>query len=317
VTEHLVRMGAQVRAFVYYNSFNSWGWLDESPDDIKRALDVLRRRHPRTHTASAPAVKGLRRRHAPGSADRDSLFVPLADTYVDTNVKGTLNIVQGRARTGGRARRAHVDQRGLRTARSVPIDESHRAQGQSPYSASKIGRRPDRAQLLPRVRDAGRHARPFNTYGPRQSARAVIRRSSRRSLPGRGKSGSARWRRPAISTTSATRSAGMVALASCEQAVVKVVNLGSNFEISIGDTARLIARLIEREVEFVSDEERLRPEAERGRALVGGQLARANAHRMEPAYAGLGGSSAGLRETIDWFRDPANLRRYKAGLYNI
>jgi len=316
VTEHLVRMGAQVRAFVYYNSFNSWGWLDESPDEIKRALDVfagdIRDPHGvRTAVKGCDVVMHL----AALIAIPYSYHSP--DTYVDTNVKGTLNIVQA-ARELGVERVVHTSTSEVYgTARSVPIDESHPLQGQSPYSASKIGADQIAVSFFHAFATPVAIARPFNTYGPRQSARAVIP-----TIITQIASGSRQVRLGAMAPTRdfnhvSDTVRGMVALASCEQAIGKVVNLGNNFEISIGKTAQLIARLMKREVEFVSDEERLRPEgSEVERLWADNSLARALTG-WTPAYAGLDGFERGLHETIDWFRDPANLRRYKAGLYNI
>jgi NAD(P)-dependent dehydrogenase (short-subunit alcohol dehydrogenase family) len=198
VTEHLVRMGAQVRAFVYYNSFNSWGWLDESPDDIKRALDVfagdIRDPHGvRTAVKGCDVVMHL----AALIAIPYSYHSP--DTYVDTNVKGTLNIVQA-ARELGVERVVHTSTSEVYgTARSVPINRPIR----------RARSAPTRSRSASSTRSRRRSPSPDRSTPTGRDSRHALssRRSSRRSLPGRGKSGSARWRRPAISTTSATRSA--------------------------------------------------------------------------------------------------------------
>jgi NAD dependent epimerase/dehydratase len=239
------------------------------------------------------------------------------DTYVDTNVKGTLNVVQA-ARELGVERVVHTSTSEVYgTARFVPIDESHPLQGQSPYSASKIGADQIAMSFFHSFATPVVVARPFNTYGPRQSARAVIPTIITQIASG--------MREIRLGATTPTRDfnyvsdtvRGLADLAACQDAVGQVVNLGSNYEISIGDTARTIAGIMRREVEFVSDQQRLRPPgSEVERLWADNSLAR-SLTGWTPAYAGLGGFERGLRETVDWFTDPANLRRYKATLYNI
>jgi NAD dependent epimerase/dehydratase len=316
LSEHLVREGAEVRAFVYYNSFNSWGWLDDSPDEIKRALDVFAGDVRDPHGVRS-AVKGcdVVLHLAALIAIPYSYHSP--DTYVDTNVKGTLNVVQA-ARELGVERVVHTSTSEVYgTARFVPIDESHPLQGQSPYSASKIGADQIAMSFFHSFATPVVVARPFNTYGPRQSARAVIPTIITQIASG--------MRQIRLGATTPTRDfnyvsdtvRGLADLAACQRAVGQVVNLGSNYEISIGDTARTIAGIMGREVEFVSDEQRMRPAAsEVERLWADNSLAR-SLTGWTPAYAGLEGFERGLRETVDWFSEPANLRRYKATLYNI
>lgn len=316
LTEHLVRAGHDVRAFVYYNSFNSWGWLDESDEDIRRSLDVfagdVRDPHGvRTAMKGCDVVMHL----AALIAIPYSYHSP--DTYVDTNVKGTLNVVQA-ARELGVERVVHTSTSEVYgTARFVPITEEHPLQGQSPYSASKIGADQMATSFHLSFGTPVAVIRPFNTYGPRQSARAVIPTIITQIAAGA--------RQIRLGATHPTRDfnfvhdtvRGFVAIAESDAAVGRVVNIGSNFEVSIGETARLIARVMERDIDIVGDEERLRPAgSEVERLWADNRLARELAG-WEPEYAGLAGLERGLRETVAWFREPAHLARYKAGRYNI
>lgn len=316
LTEHLVRSGVNVRAFVYYNSFNSWGWLDDSAPDIRNALDVF--------------AGDIRDPHGVRTAMKDCdvvlhlaalIAIPYSyhspDTYVDTNVKGTLNVVQA-ARDLGVERVVHTSTSEVYgTARFVPITEAHPLQGQSPYSASKIGA----DQMALSFHDAFATPvsviRPFNTYGPRQSARAVIPTIITQIAAGA--------RQLKLGALHPTRDfnyvedtvKGFVAVAECDAAMGRVINVGSNYEISVGDTARLIAEIMGREVEFISDDQRLRPAAsEVERLWADNQLAR-ELTGWAPAYPGVEGLRRGLERTIDWFQQPGNLGRYKAGIYNI
>ncbi len=314
--EHLVAEGAEVRAFVFYNSFNSWGWLDDADERVKRSLDVfagdIRDPHGvRRAMQGCDAVMHL----AALIAIPYSYHSP--DTYVDTNVKGTLNVVQA-ARELGLERVVHTSTSEVYgTARFVPITEDHPLQGQSPYSASKIGADQIALSFQRSFDTPVAVIRPFNTYGPRQSARAVIP-----TIITQLASGARRLELGALHPTrdfSHVRDTvrGFVSVAECDAAVGQVVNLGSNFEISIGDTARLIARLMRRDVEFASDAQRLRPAASEVERLWADNTRARELAGWTPEYAGAAGFERGLRETIDWFGVPQHLRRYKAGLYNV
>jgi NAD dependent epimerase/dehydratase len=239
------------------------------------------------------------------------------DTYVDTNVKGTLNVVQA-ARDLSVERVVHTSTSEVYgTARFVPITEEHPLQGQSPYSASKIGADQIAQSFFLSFQTPVATIRPFNTYGPRQSARAVIPTIITQIAAGMDsiKLGAVHPTRDFNYVRDTVR--GFCAVAECDAAVGKVLNIGSNYEISVGDTARLIAELMGRPVEFTSDEQRMRPAgSEVERLWADNQLARDLAG-WAPEYGGIEGLRRGLRETIDWFTDPANLGRYKAGAYNI
>ncbi|MBX9268147.1 NAD-dependent 4,6-dehydratase LegB [Chromobacterium violaceum] len=316
LVEHLVRQGADVRAFVYYNSFNSWGWLDQSPEDIRRSLDVfagdIRDPHGvRTAMQGCDVVLHL----AALIAIPYSYHSP--DTYIDTNVKGTLNVVQA-ARELGVERVVHTSTSEVYgTARFVPITEAHPLQGQSPYSASKIGADQIAQSFFLSFETPVTTIRPFNTYGPRQSARAVIPTIITQIASGMDeiKLGAIHPTRDFNFVQDTVR--GFCAVAECDAALGKVINVGSNYEISIGDTARLIAELMGRDVRFTSDEQRMRPAgSEVERLWADNRLARELAG-WQPEYDGIDGLRRGLKETIDWFTEPSNLGRYKAGNYNI
>lgn len=316
LTEELIRRGHKVRAFVYYNSFNSWGWLDQAPDEIKKKLDVfsgdIRDPHGvKTAMQGCDVVLHL----AALIAIPYSYHSP--DTYIDTNVKGTLNIVQA-ARELGVTKVIHTSTSEVYgTARFVPITEEHPLQGQSPYSASKIGADQIAMSFYSSFETPVAIVRPFNTYGPRQSARAVIPTIITQLANGirKIKLGSLHPTRDFNYITDTV--AGFIGVAESDLSVGEVINIGSNYEISIGETVALIADIMGVDVEIETDDMRLRPDkseverlwADNGKALelVGWQ----------PAYAGKNGLRKGLIETIEWFANPANLACYKADRYNI
>ncbi|MFY3137536.1 NAD-dependent 4,6-dehydratase LegB [Achromobacter xylosoxidans] len=316
LTETLIARGYDVRAFALYNSFNSWGWLDQSPKHIREKLDVFSGdiRDPHGVKAAMQGCDAVLHLAA-------LIAIPFSyhspDTYVDTNVKGTLNVLQA-ARELGVKRVIHTSTSEVYgTARFVPITEEHPLQGQSPYSASKIGA--DQLAYsfyasfdLPVV-----IARPFNTYGPRQSARAVIPTIITQIANGQ--------RQIKLGAVSPTRDfnfvkdtvSGFIAALEGTGGLGEVVNFGSNFEISIGDTAKLIAEVMGEEIEIVTDEARLRPENSEVERLWAANAKAKALFNWEPTYAGRNGFKRGLEETAQWFKDPANLAAYKADRYNI
>lgn len=316
LTETLVKAGRDVRAFVLYNSFNSWGWLDHLPAEIRDGLDVFAGDIRDPHGVKQ-AMKGCDEVLHLAALIAIPYSYHSPDTYVDTNVRGTLNVLQA-ARELGVRRMIHTSTSEVYgTAKFVPITEDHPLQGQSPYSASKIGA--DQLAYsfyssfdLPVV-----IARPFNTYGPRQSARAVIPTIITQIASGQ--------RQIKLGATSPTRDfnyvrdivGAFIAALDSDKGVGEVVNFGSDYEISIGETVELIAEVMDAKIEIISDAERLRPansEVERLRA--------SNAKARElfgwsPKFGGRDGFKRGLVETAKWFTDPTNLARYKATSYNI
>lgn len=316
LTEALVRQGHDVRAFVLYNSFNSWGWLDQCAADVKGHFEVFSGDIRDPHGVKE-AMKGcdLVLHLAALIAIPYSYHSP--DTYVDTNIKGTLNVLQA-ARELGVSRLVHTSTSEVYgTARFVPITEAHPLQGQSPYSATKIAA--DQLAYsfhasfgLPVV-----IVRPFNTYGPRQSARAVIPTIITQIASG--------MREIRLGATSPTRDfnyiddtvAGFIAAMDSNRGLGDVVNFGSNFEISIGDTVRLISEVMDREITVVTDEQRLRPADSEVERLWADNRKAEELFGWRPAYAGRDGLRRGLEQTVSWLSDRANLTRYKADTYNI
>ena len=316
LTEALVRQGYDVRAFVLYNSFGSWGWLDSVSDEIKSSIDVFSGdiRDPngvRAAMSGCDAVLHL----AALIAIPYSYHSP--DTYIDTNVKGTLNILQA-ARDLSVSRVIHTSTSEVYgTARFVPITEQHPLQGQSPYSASKIAADQLAYSFFASFDLPVVIARPFNTYGPRQSARAVIPTIMTQIANGSRhlKLGSIHPTRD-FNFVSDTVSAFIAALKS-SVGLGEVVNFGSNFEVSIGDTVKSIAEVMGVEVEIETDENRLRPEKSEVERLWADNKKAFELFGWSPSYGGKDGFHRGLMETAKWFTDPSNLARYKAGLYNI
>lgn len=316
VVETLVRQGHDVRAFVLYNSFGSWGWLDHAAPDVKGRFEVfagdIRDPHGvRTAMKGCDIVLHL----AALIAIPYSYHSP--DTYVDTNIKGTLNVVQA-ARELGVRRVVHTSTSEVYgTARFVPITEDHPLQGQSPYSASKIGADQIALSFHASFGTPVTVLRPFNTYGPRQSARAVIPTVITQLAAGKRsiKLGSLHPTRD-FSFVRDT-AAGFIAAATADSAVGEVINIGSGFEISIGDTARAIADVMGVELEISTDEQRLRPEKSEVERLWAGTEKAARLMNWTPAYGGLEGFKRGLAETVEWFRQPVNLAGYKHDIYNI
>jgi len=316
LVEHLLNKGCDVKAFVCYNSFNSWGWLDAVDSDILRGVEVFSG-DIRDSNGVRTAMKGcdVVMHLAALIAIPYSYHSP--DTYVDTNIKGTLNIVQA-AREFGVERVVHTSTSEVYgTARFVPITEAHPLQGQSPYSASKIGADQIAQSFFHAFETPVATIRPFNTYGPRQSARAVIPTIITQIASGldKIKLGAIYPTRDFSYVQDTVR--GFVAVAECDAAVGRVLNVGSNYEISVGDTAKLIAELMGQKVEFTSDEQRLRPAgSEVERLWADNTLARELAG-WTPLFQGVDGLSRGLQATIEWFSNPSNLSRYKVGIYNI
>ncbi|GFO59053.1 NAD-dependent dehydratase [Geomonas silvestris] len=318
LTEELVRRGHSVRAFVYYNSFNSWGWLDHAEPEVLKSLDVFAGDIRDPHGVRE-AMKGcdVVLHLAALIAIPYSYHSP--DTYLDTNVKGTLNVVQA-ARQLGVAKVVHTSTSEVYgTARFVPITEEHPLQGQSPYSASKIGADQMAMSFYSSFDTPVAIIRPFNTYGPRQSARAVIPTIVTQLASGieKIKLGSLHPTRDFNYVADTVR--GFIAAAQSDRAVGEVINVGSNYEISIGETARMIAEIMGKEncFETQADEVRLRPGKSEVERLWAENRKAKELLGWEPRYAGKEGLRRGLEETVRWFSDPKNLKAYKAGIYNI
>jgi len=309
LVELLVREGYDVRALSYYNSFNHWGWLEDVAclKDIEVVSGDIRDPHYcKRITKGVDVVLHL----AALIAIPYSYSAP--DSYVDTNVRGTLNICQA-CLENGVGRLVHVSTSEVYgTAQYVPIDEKHPLQPQSPYSASKIGADAIAMSFHNAFELPLAVARPFNTYGPRQSARAVIPSIITQIAAGidRVKLGDVRPTRDFNYVTDTCR--GLLAIAGCDAAVGEVVNIGSNSEISIGDTFNLIRELMGSRAEPVVESERMRPEASEVFRLMCDNSKLRGLTDFRPAYD----IRAGLKATIDWFTSGEHLSKYKVHLYN-
>ncbi|MBR2649333.1 MAG: NAD-dependent 4,6-dehydratase LegB [Sediminibacterium sp.] len=316
LTELLVKQGYDVRAFVLYNSFNTWGWLDHCDPAVKNKFEVfagdIRDPHGvKTAMKGCDAVLHL----AALIAIPYSYHSP--DTYVDTNVKGTLNIVQA-ARELGVQKVVHTSTSEVYgTARFVPITEEHPLQGQSPYSASKIGADQMALSFYSAFNTPVAVLRPFNTYGPRQSARAVIP-----TIISQIASGQTTIKLGALTPTRdfsfvEDTARGFIKAMETDATNGTVTNIGSGFEISVHDTAKLIASLMGKNIHFELDEERVRPEkSEVERLFASYEKAKATMG-WEPLFGGEEGFKKGLVKTIEWFLDKENLAKYKTDRYNI
>jgi dTDP-glucose 4,6-dehydratase len=316
LTEELVRRGHEVKAFVLYNSFNSWGWLDRCAPEVQGQFEVFAGdiRDPHGVKQAMQGCEAVLHLAA-------LIAIPYSyhspDTYVDTNVKGTLNVLQA-ARELGLGRVVHTSTSEVYgTAQFVPITEAHPLQGQSPYSATKIAADQLAYSFYTSFNLPVIIARPFNTYGPRQSARAVIPTIITQIANGQ--------RQIKLGAVSPTRDfnyvkdtvAGFIAALEAKQGDGEVVNFGSNYEISIGDTAQLIAEAMNTEIEIITDEVRLRPGKSEVNRLWADNTKAKQLLGWAPAYGDREGFKRGLAETAQWFTEGDNLQAYKANLYNL
>lgn len=309
LTEMLLCEGYKVKALSQYNSFNNWGWLE----DFKHAnLQVVT-----GDVRDAHFCKEI-------TKDVDTIFhlaaliaIPFSyvapDSYVDTNIRGTLNICQ--AAKENKVNRVVVTSTSevYGTALYVPIDEKHPKQPQSPYSASKIGADAMALSFYNSFNLPVIVARPFNTYGPRQSARAIIPTIITQIANGAKeiKLGDLAPTRDFNYVKDICR--GFIVLSQCEAAIGQEVNISSNYEISMRDTLTLIAQIMKSDVQFIEDSQRLRPKNSEVFRLWGDNSKIKTLTGFEPQYD----IKKGLEETIKWFLEPTNLAKYKSGIYNV
>ncbi|WP_417832400.1 NAD-dependent 4,6-dehydratase LegB [Terasakiella sp.] len=316
LVETLVKDGYDIRAFVLYNSFGSWGWLDKSPDSIKQQIEVVAGDVRDPHGVKE-AMKGCDVVLHLAALIAIPYSYSSPSTYVETNVQGTLNIVQA-------ARELNIERvictstsETYGTALFVPITEEHPLQGQSPYSASKIGADMIALSYFTSFDTPVTVLRPFNTYGPRQSARAVIPTIISQVAAGMKqiKLGALSPTRDFTFVTDTAR--GFIQAASCDDIVGQVTNIGSGFEISIGDTAQAIIDVMGADVEIICDEQRLRPEKSEVNRLFAGIDKAKEVMSWSPEFEGLEGFKKGVAKTIEWFTNPDNLANYKTDRYNV
>lgn len=316
LTEALVRRGYSVRAIVQYNSLNSWGWLDDCGKDTKgefevTALDIRDSYALKQAMKSCQVVMHL----AALIAIPYSYMAP--EAYIDTNIKGTLNVLQA-ARDLQVSKIIHTSTSEVYgTAQFVPITEAHPLQGQSPYSASKIGADQLANSFYASFGLPVMTLRPFNTYGPRQSARAVIPTIITQLAAGKNQI--------ALGALTPTRDfnyvedtvAGYISALESENGIGEVINLGSNYEISIQATALLIAKLMEKEIEISLENDRVRPERSEVERLWADNSKAKALLGWSPNFTGLTGLSEGLTKTIEWFGKMENLSMYKTEIFNL
>ena len=316
VVEALVKRHYRVRAFVFYNSFNSDGWLDHTSSDVRSKVEFFR-----GDVRDAGAVNAA-------MADVDAVIhlaalisIPFSyiapESYIDTNIKGSLNVFNA-ARANGVKRVIHTSTSEVYgTAQFVPITELHPLVGQSPYSASKIGADQLAQSFFLSFDTPIITVRPFNCYGPRQSARAVIP-----TIISQLAAGNSTIKLGALTPTRDFNFiddtvSGFIAALEAENGVGETVNLGSNFEISIAQTAELISEVMDVSISINVDEQRLRPQGSEVDRLWSDNSKAFQIFGWSPQYSGLEGMKRGISKTVDWFTDPENLKRYKSTDYNL
>ena len=312
LTEALVRSGRKVRALVHYNSTNSWGWLDSLPDEVKDNMEVLAG-DVRDPNGMRVAVKGCEEVFHLAALIGIPYSYHSPDNYVDTNVKGTLNVLQAARDAGVRRLLVTSTSEVYGTARQVPITEEHPRQGQSPYSATKIGADHLALSFHLSFGTPVTVVRPFNTYGPRQSARAVIPTIITQLMAGAPevKLGSLHPTRDLVYVGDTAQA--FIAIAEQASLIGAEVNIATQQEISIGDLAQKLMTLTGKQARIVSSDERIRPDNSEVERLLGSAEKLRKTTGWEPAHD----LDAGLKKTIEWFSEPANRAGYKWRAYNV
>jgi len=310
LTEELVKQGHKVKAFAYYNSFNSWGWLDTLPKEILNEIEVFTG-DIRDPNGVREAMKGI-----------DEVFhlaaliaIPFSyhspDSYVDTNIKGTLNVLQAARDLDTSRVLVTSTSEVYGTAKYVPIDENHPYQGQSPYSATKIGADRLAESFYRSFNMPITIVRPFNTYGPRQSARAVIPTIITQLLAGKEeiKLGSLTPTRDFNYVKDTAN--GFIEIAKSDRTIGEEINIATQNEITIGQLAEELIRQINPNAKIVCDDQRLRPEKSEVNRLLGSNEKIKKLTNWKPNYT----FEEGLAETIEFFKN--NLNEYKTDIYNV
>lgn len=312
LVERLLEEGASVRAFCYYNSFNSWGWLDTLPEKKLKDIEIFT-----GDIRDAGSVKSSMKdievvfHLAALIAIPYSYYSP--ESYVDTNIKGTLNVLQT-ARELGTARILTTSTSEVYgTAQYIPIDENHPRQGQSPYSATKIGADSIAESFYRSFNSPVTIVRPFNTFGPRQSSRAVIPTIITQLLNGETalKLGALHPTRDLLFVRDTVN--GFVEIAKSEQCIGEEINIATQSEISIQGLADKLISLINPKASILADEIRMRPEKSEVERLFGSNAKLKSLTDWKQEYS----FEDGLKETIEWFSSPVNLARYKSSIYNV
>jgi len=315
LTEAMVRRGYDVKAFVCYNSFNSWGWLDHCPAELKGQFDVFS-----GDIRDPYGVKNAMKDCSSVLHLAALIAIPYSyhspDTYVETNIKGTLNVLQAGRELGIRKLVHTSTSEVYGTARYVPIDEEHPLQGQSPYSATKIAADQLALSFYRSFETPVAVVRPFNTYGPRQSARAIIPAVITQLAENRPLQLGALHPTRDFNYVDDTVS-GFISVLESSNSIGEEINIGSNYEVSIADAVAIIAELMGKQPEIRTDPHRLRPGKSEVERLWADNSKAKRLLGWEPRYAGIDGFRNGLSRTIEWFSDRDNLKQYKSGIYNL
>lgn len=310
LTESLLEKGYDVKAFAYYNSFNNWGWLDSLPSDKLKEIEVFTG-DIRDPNGVREAMKGVNEVFHLAALIAIPFSYHSPDSYVDTNIKGTLNVLQAARQLETQKILVTSTSEVYGTAQYVPIDEKHPYQGQSPYSATKIGADRLAESFYRSFEMPISIVRPFNTFGPRQSARAVIPTIISQLLAGKEEI--------KLGSLTPTRdfnyvkdtAAGFIAIAESDKTIGEEINIATQQEISIGDLAREIIAQINPNAKIVCDEERLRPEKSEVNRLLGSNEKIKALTDWKQQYT----FEQGIAETIAWIRD--NMDAYKPDIYNV
>ncbi len=316
LVEELIKQGYSTKAFVQYNSFNSWGWLDNSTKEIKKELEVFSG-DIRDPYGVIEALKGCDIVMHLAALIGIPYSYHSPDTYIDTNVKGTLNVVKA-SKLLGIEKVIHTSTSEVYgTAQYVPIDEKHPLQGQSPYSASKIAADHLAMSFYYSFKTPVGIIRPFNTFGPRQSARAIIPTIISQILAKNDtlKLGSLKPTRD-FNYVSDTVKAFLCSIKS-KKIIGEIVNLGNNHEISIGNLVNLISKIIGKKVNIVEDKSRIRPTKSEVERLCADNTKAKKILSWEPDFYGDKGLENGIKNTIEWFSNSHNLKKYKTDIFNI
>lgn len=312
LAQHLIQIGANVRAFIHYNPTNSWGQLEFADRHIKESIEIFQGDVRDPHLVRS-AVRGC-----------DVVFhlaaligIPYSyispQSYVDTNIGGTLNILMAVRELGVSKMIQTSTSETYGTAQYVPIDEKHPLQGQSPYAATKIGADQLAMSFFLSFETPVAIARPFNTFGPRQSARAIIPTIITQIASGK--------KEVCLGSLHTTRDfnyvldivAGFIKIAESEKSQGEVINLGTGIETSIEDLAKKIAKIMERDVKIIGEEQRIRPAKSEVLRLMADNTKAKRLLGWGPKYS----IEEGLEETIEWFGNPENLGKYKVDVYNV
>ena len=310
LVEELLDKGYEVKAFTYYNSFNTWGWLDSFPKSKLEQIEIFSG-DIRDPNGVYEAMKGVDQVFHLAALIAIPFSYHSPDSYVDTNIKGTLNVLQAARKLETSRILITSTSEVYGTAQYVPIDEKHPYQGQSPYSATKIGADRLAESFYRSFNMPVSIVRPFNTYGPRQSARAVIPTIITQLLAGKEeiRLGSLTPTRDFNYVKDTAR--GFVAIAHSDNTIGEEINIATQQEISIGELAESIIAQINPRAIIVNEEERLRPENSEVNRLLGSNEKIKRLTDWTPKYT----LEEGLHETIEWIR--LNMKAYKTDIYNI